>query len=941
MKTYDLMRVAKRILSLFILTFCLRSCVSRNEPLELPAGVVNVELKVLPSNPVSRSSLVADDGVVSDYNLYLYRRGRLEWHLYRDSSGPVSVPLLESETYSVYAVANVGRMDNFPSEESEVAGIVCNAENFLSGMAAGIPLASEPGLTVHAGEGAAVCIPMTRLAARYSFAVDCSGLRYGDFEVTSIRLRQAANSASFFTSGSRASSVSMVSDGDYASSEDVAAVNLGASIYLYVLENMQGTLLPGNTDPWMKEYFNSQISDRKALCTYLEVCGRYVDNGGGLTAENTYRMYLGSDAVTNFDIRRNSSYTLTLAVSDEGAYRESWKVDRDELDDSRMLRFEPEYLTVPSLSSASTTLVASPSGTDFEFDWDSVSWSSAHISQPVISGNRVTVSNEFEVDEDIEVVLRAGTFDGLKTAVCTLKVLAPVLLDLNASWLGEIPHYVAQAGVIRCEDVPQGAVLTAETSDASVTRVIRSGNDFRVEALKEGHSTVTVNMSAGSGSVSKTFDLDVNPVFLQVAGRSYEAFADGGANAVRCDIADGSRWSIGYDIDRSLFDDSLYEELLAPEFIVTREGESAGLGWFSVNESGLYVSNWGGDVANVLGRFTLTANPRAGIYSDGAHPVSAEVIVNSPYGGLASLAFAGENRYYMPEPGSGCEISASFPYLKLPLGNLSNMKICITERGYAYGVGSSFVECPFRYDAQYSKFVLSPSYEAVLDAYPGGMYQFRGNSLRVYASVTNQLSRESSSCQIGTATIHLGLAVCTKLERWDTDDECDGDGDYFLIPCLYWERLENGMVSLETSINSGSGPFVLPRSMIAGMPYRLDLSGADFGLADYYYVPGRLYSPYHVHDHILGARSCFNLTLYSYYVLGYGEALFDTAAYERLENMVGNWVDIKCGWTLYDPFKRAAVPDGGYFDIDVRNEVKCFLRIHDCSTDIGEEYFDE
>lgn len=924
-----------------LLIVTLVSCMGQEDLLNASAGRVSVEFSPYSSEAALRSAMVEDDVHIYNYNLFLYRQGRLEWHLYQGTSDPVTVQLLDAETYSVYAVANIGRLVDAPDVEQDVAGMTFESANVSAAGAAGLPMASQSGMTIVVSDGAEVEINMARLAARYSFMVDRSGLQHGSFEVTSVRLKQAANTVGIFSGGCRATSGTMVSDGDYASPGDLESVNIGGRINLYMLENMQGTLLPGNTDPWMKEYFNPGLSDRKALCTYLEVRGRYRDRSGGLETENTYRMYLGSDAMTNFDVQRNASYVLTLTISDMGAYRESWKVDREELSDIRSLRFEPGLVAVPSLSSASVTLVASPSGTEFELEWNQNEWASASLTTPEVSGNLVVVSNTSALEENVDVLLRARTFDGLKSAVCTLRVLAPELVNIQAEWAGEAPRYVAQAGVVHCSDVPADAVLSAVSSDPSIVRLVRTGNDFRVEAVKEGQTDITVSMQRGTAVSSKTFSLDILPVYLQIAGRSYEAFADGGANAVRIDVLDGSTWRISYDVERSAFDDALYEELLDPVFNVTREGSSGSVSWFSIDESSLYVSGWGGDISNVLGRFTLTASPRADIYSGTAHPVSALVVVNAPFSGLSSLAFDGENRYYMPDPGEGCELSAAAANVVFSLGDSSNFRICLTDRAYRYGEGTSFVACQYEYDAQTAEFRVSASYDSVLAAYPSGCHMFRGNAFRVYASVSNCLSGESSSVQLGTATVHLGLAVCTRLERWTVEPECDEDGDYFLIPCLYWERLESGLVTLYSSGDIGSDPFNLPQNVLTGMPWKIDLYGSDIDLVEYYPTPGRVYSSYQLHDRTLGSRDCFNLTRYAYYALDFDEQLFDSGTYDGLEEYVGTWIDIKCGWHLYDPFSKTVIPDGGSFDIDTRGDVKCFLRIHDCARSIDEEYFED
>ena len=67
------------------------------------------------------------------------------------------------------------------------------------------------------------------------------------------------------------------------------------------------------------------------LCTYIEMEGRWNDSSD-YEGKVVYRFYLGEDAASNFDIKRNSLHNLTLYLEEESLDRISWKIDASEME---------------------------------------------------------------------------------------------------------------------------------------------------------------------------------------------------------------------------------------------------------------------------------------------------------------------------------------------------------------------------------------------------------------------------------------------------------------------------------------------------------------------------------------------------------------------------------------------------------------------------------
>ena len=903
----------------------------------------------------TRSAMVSEEGIIHDINLFLYRNGRLEWEEYRESSDPVVLKLLDGETYSVYALANVGRRQA-PASEQAIHDYALDLP--LDAFGGRIPMVSAPALhiTVSPSSSGAVAasnevaVPMVRLAAKYNFRVDRSALRHGTFSVESVRLRQAARRMEVFAPEHAAGEVY---DGDYASAADLALLNASSAIAVYPLENRQGTLLPGNTDPWRKEYFDPDVAAVASSCTYLEVKGRYRDHSGALSALHTYRMYLGTDATTNFDVTRNTEYTLTLVVSDLGVYRDSWKVERGDVTDRRQLYFDPAVVEMEALATGTTSVVSNPSGIDYTLEWDRDAFRAAALSDPVLSGSQVRLESQAELDEDARVLLRAVSFDGAVEAVCTLLVKSGALPDLQLEWATAPPAYVAQAGTLHCSNVLEGSVLSASVSDPSVARLVQQGNDYRVEALKEGSVTLTVTRTDGSRSSVCTCDLTVSPVYLQVGG-TYRAFADGSANALRIDNGSNTPWSLSYDLPRSAFDDALYQELLSPRYRAVKEGSTTAVEYFEVDEQGLYVVDWGNDLAALPGTYQLTLTPKADIYAGSMVSLSRTVVIDEPLRFASGTVFAGENRYYMPDTEEAMTLVSSGTAV-MGLGDASNLKLCIGFPTGGYGEGSGYVACPYDWipaaDGSGSLLRLQPTYAELVSHFPSP-YTFRGTYLYVFARLTNARSGVSSDIRLSGTEIWLDFAVTSKLESWPSASDWDvtDEDHYFIVPCLYNDKFVPNLITSQSSSAGGGGdvslpPFYIPQAILSEIPKTISLDGAQICLSEPY--PARPAWPDYLSFQLLsreyGSLLCPDITNWLWDECSFSEDDFARESYESLGSRTGQWYHKKLYWRLYDPNTRQLIPEGGHLDIKSYGGFtgNYYLRLYDYAVPLDASDFEE
>ena len=276
----------------------------------------------------TRSSVSPDEDAIRDVNVYAFRNGFLESYAFAEDSDDIAMDLTVGNGYNIYAVANLGRCE-MNCTEDEFARLYEYSVSRLSDLSDLIPMSCVVTDVNVVSSPGTIVLNMERKAARITLSVDKEALLEG-LQVQSVRLCQCASRVFPFRwhgdGGSRVLSASETIDGDYATASDLRLLNDGKEMVLYTLENCQGILLPDNTDPFKK--VPMMIEDKDELCTYIDVKCSFT--GQGLfDGDVSYRIYLGLDACTSFDIPGNSCIDISLMLTDEGLRTVSWKVDAD------------------------------------------------------------------------------------------------------------------------------------------------------------------------------------------------------------------------------------------------------------------------------------------------------------------------------------------------------------------------------------------------------------------------------------------------------------------------------------------------------------------------------------------------------------------------------------------------------------------------------------
>lgn len=295
-----------------------------HEPQQTETARLNLRLI---KNSATKSSISPGEDTVNGICVMAYQKsdGRLMAVQTDKTAEGIDMELTKGE-YNIYITAN---MDGFeaPSDEKDME-TACYEMDSFSDLSQGLPMCWKGSATMKAGEVTTVSAQLSRLVSKVKFKVEM-GILEG-LDITSVRVRQGAGHIRpFMTGGNMMKSAEEAMDGDYATEEDIRALMSGESICFYVTENCQGRLLEGNKDPWLKVPY--EIGDASELCTYIEMEGKWNEDAF-YEGTVTYRFFLGEDAVTDFNVKRNTIHNLTLYLEENSFDKISWKIDTSHMD---------------------------------------------------------------------------------------------------------------------------------------------------------------------------------------------------------------------------------------------------------------------------------------------------------------------------------------------------------------------------------------------------------------------------------------------------------------------------------------------------------------------------------------------------------------------------------------------------------------------------------
>ena len=323
------------ILTLTLLVGCL--------PETVPV-VKEAEVKLIfDSGQMQTKALDPDESLISDVSIMIFDAdGNAEECIWlADASEETSVMLTQGNTYSIRACANFGYRvyADHLDELSEVTYHMAYPDEYREG----IPMyASLDGFKAEDCES--LTLHFERLMAKISLKMDRSRLSEDvTMNVLSARIGNCPKCV-HICGPSRISSHDQCFTTGFSRGEfETEVLNIqgpdmtSGEVSLYMLENMQGDIIPGIGEDEEKVF--PAGDPRREVCSYVELEIEYLSSQKFSSSRNlVYRFYLG-DSRNNLDVERNCHYTITVRPEDDGLSGDGWRVDKSGLLDNSQASF--------------------------------------------------------------------------------------------------------------------------------------------------------------------------------------------------------------------------------------------------------------------------------------------------------------------------------------------------------------------------------------------------------------------------------------------------------------------------------------------------------------------------------------------------------------------------------------------------------------------------
>ena len=263
-----------------------------------PTRSVKVELQFSP-DPAERITRTADEEAIRDINLYLFGRSNGQSLHFYFRSALVRFECLPGE-YDLYVAANLGAdLGERSLQQLRTYTIERQEEYATLPMSAVMTVAIAPDK-----ENNTVTLPtlsVRRTVAKIAYNIRVAD-KVPDLELRSVRLCSVPGHTTLFTPASTPST----SEKDFTDAPLVElpdAARRSCSGVQYLFENPQGTV-PSITDQRDKNADNAP-----ACASYLMI---RATRGSRIL---DYRIYLGENNTTDFNVGRNTAHTLDITIS--------------------------------------------------------------------------------------------------------------------------------------------------------------------------------------------------------------------------------------------------------------------------------------------------------------------------------------------------------------------------------------------------------------------------------------------------------------------------------------------------------------------------------------------------------------------------------------------------------------------------------------------------
>lgn len=335
-------RASVALLSLYS-AILLAGC-SKHSADNLACGSSSVRV-IINTGAGKTKTLDPDETLISDLNIFLFDgKGRLEEarfipkkELYRTGNGvEYDFTWLAGIECQVFACANFG---------FKMSGInlLDDLENFRYHLAypdeysRGIPMSGKSEKVLVTEQTGRIDLKLERMMSKISVSINRTKLNKGiTFNIKGISIGGCPRSANTFKSSKALNSNDIFTKGFSKNYIEADGLNIdeqpgiSKEVSVYMLENMQGEILPNAKDE--KDKVLDSLDAVSKVCSYIELQAEYKSDSLYSAAENylIYRFYLG-DKPSNFDVERNCHYHISVIPEKDGLNGTGWRIDKSNL----------------------------------------------------------------------------------------------------------------------------------------------------------------------------------------------------------------------------------------------------------------------------------------------------------------------------------------------------------------------------------------------------------------------------------------------------------------------------------------------------------------------------------------------------------------------------------------------------------------------------------
>ena len=306
----------------------------------LPA---TVRLEVRGEEEVDVATRTVNEDAINDMHVLIYNNaGELIGQKYQSGGRTVTVNTRSANGCTIYVIANTADANlfkgydiHFESTLKNMVKTVSDANTLNKGT--NLPMTgSKKNVNISTGANSLGTLKVTRMAAKINLnikAKENSGITISEYTIYDVPLRSwyiprpLSTESETDDSGAGEDAVSPDNNSHWANTPTIAAATTPIKTTFYMFENRRGV----KTGITQQKDKNTSNAPNRA--TYVYIKGKI----GEVTA--TWKVYLGANNITNFNIKRNKEYTCNITLNDAA------------LTDTRM---EISFTAVTDLSAAGT-----------------------------------------------------------------------------------------------------------------------------------------------------------------------------------------------------------------------------------------------------------------------------------------------------------------------------------------------------------------------------------------------------------------------------------------------------------------------------------------------------------------------------------------------------------------------------------------------------------